>query len=84
MIKSATDKRVQLQDLRKAGDEIRSSTRWNDPVVLLTAIAKIAEVNAHKVTVEENEGEPKKRDLQENSRPVNKRDGRQNKLLQRR
>ena len=53
VIKSATDKRVQPCDLRKAGDEVRSSTGWNDPVDSLTAIAKIAGVNAHEVTVEE-------------------------------
>ena len=53
VIKSATDKRVQPQDLRKASDEIRSTTGWNEPVDSLIAIAKIAGVNAHEVTVEE-------------------------------
>ena len=53
VIKSATDKRVQPHGLRKVGDEIWSSTGWNDPIDSLTAIAKIAGVNAHEVTVEE-------------------------------
>ena len=52
-IKFATDKRVQPRDLRKVGDEIRSSIGWNDLVDSLTTIAKIAGVNAHEVTVEE-------------------------------
>ena len=52
MIKSANDKRFQPQDLRKAGDRIRSITRWNDPVDSLIAIAKIIGVNAHEVTIE--------------------------------
>ena len=52
VIKSTNDI-VQHQDLRKVGDEIRSSTGWNDPVDSLKAIAKIAGVNAQKVTIEE-------------------------------
>ena len=52
VIKSTNDKRVQPQDLRKVGAEIKSSTWWNDPVDSLTTIAKIAGVNAHEVTVE--------------------------------
>ena len=75
MIKSVNDKRVQPQDLRKDGDEIRSSTEWNDPIDSLTAIAKIAGVNAYEVTVKEKRRRTKEADLQENPRPESKRDG---------
>ena len=73
VIKSCTDKRVQPQDLRKAGDEIRSCTGWNDQVDSLTAIAKIAGVNAYEVKVE------KKRRRTEEARPSRKPETREQK-----
>ena len=53
MIKSTTDKRVQPHDLRMPDDEIRNNTGWDDPVDSVIEIAKIAGVNAHKVTIKE-------------------------------
>ena len=76
VIKSCTDKRVQPQDLRKAGDKIRISSGWNDPVDTLTAIAKIAGVNAHEVKVEE------KRRRTEEAGPLRKLETREQKRLE--
>ena len=53
MIKSANEKKVKLYDLRKADDEIRSSTWWNDLIDLPETFSKIRGVNTHVVSVEE-------------------------------
>ena len=45
MINCVNNKRVQPQDLLKAGDKI-SSARWNGPVDSLTIITKIERVTA--------------------------------------
>ena len=50
----------------KTGDEINNSTTWDDRVDSLIGIAKIAEANAHDVTVEE------KRNLTEEGGPSRK------------
>ena len=42
-----------MQDLQKAGEEIRSSTRGNDLVDSLTTFAKILGVNSYEVSREE-------------------------------
>ena len=48
----ANEKKVQSQNLRKVGDEIRTSTGWDDPIDSLTTFAKIG-VNSHEVSMEE-------------------------------
>ena len=47
---TTSERTVQLEDLKKGGEEIQTSTRWNRK---LTAFAKVVEVNDHEVQVEE-------------------------------
>ena len=47
---TTSERKVQLEDLKKGGEEIQTSTRWNRK---LTAFAKVVEVNDHEVQVEE-------------------------------
>ena len=49
----ANEKKVQSHHLGKVGDEIRTSTGWDDPVDLLTSIAKIEGANAPEMLVKE-------------------------------
>ena len=63
VIEYARKGKVQVDELKKAGDEIRNFTGWNDPV---DALSTFAQVNAQDVLVEEKrkraeEADPAKR-----------------------